>query len=68
MSRHHDVSMEARQLDVVIGVITMIFFIIFLFILQGSKETPSGYGYLIALILFIVILSVAGYFINEKIT
>jgi len=60
--------MEARLFDVVIGVITMIFFILLLFVLQGPRDTPSGYGYIIALILFIVVMSVAGYFINEKIT
>lgn len=60
--------MEARLIDVIIGCIAMVGFIISLFILQGPKETPSGFGYLIALICFIAIMSIAGYIINDTIT
>jgi hypothetical protein len=28
----------------------------------------TGFGYITALVLFLIIMSVAGYFINEKIT
>ena len=58
--------MEARNLDIAAGIVTFILFILLLIVFP--LFTSSGYGYITALVLFIVIMSVAGYFINEKIT
>ncbi|MDD1673509.1 MAG: hypothetical protein LUP99_03765 [Methanomicrobiales archaeon] len=58
--------MEARNLDIIAGIVTLILFILLLLVFQ--LFTSSGYGYITALVLFLVIMSVAGYFINEKIT
>jgi hypothetical protein len=58
--------MEARNLDIAAGIVTFILFILLLLVFQ--LFTSSGYGYITALVLFLVIMSVAGYFINEKIT
>ncbi|MDD1677557.1 MAG: hypothetical protein LUO93_00025 [Methanomicrobiales archaeon] len=55
--------MEARTLDITAGIVTLILFIILLLVFQIF----DGYGYIFAFVLFIIILSVAGYFINEKI-
>jgi hypothetical protein len=55
--------MEARTLDITTGIVTLILFIILLLVFQ----LLGGFGYIFALLLFIIVMSVAGYFINEKI-
>lgn len=58
--------MDARLLDVVIGVSGFLVLIVFLAVLP--MVFPAGPAYILAIILFIVFLSVAGYRVNEKIT
>lgn len=61
--------MEPRTLDIAAGIITLILFIILLLIFQlFIPPMYTGFGYITALVLFLIIMSVAGYFINEKIT
>ncbi len=59
--------MEARSLDILAGIVTLILFIILLLAFQLFGGVLGGFGYIFALLLFIIIMSVAGYFINEKI-
>jgi hypothetical protein len=59
--------MEARTLDITAGIVTLILFIILLLAFQLLGGVLGGFGYIFALLLFIVIMTVAGYFINEKI-
>jgi hypothetical protein len=59
--------MEARTLDITAGIVTFILFIILLFAFQLPEDVLGGFGYIFALLLFIIIMSVVGYFINEKI-
>ncbi len=59
--------MEARTLDIVAGIVTLALFIILLLAFQMQGGVLGGFGYILALLLFIIIMSVAGYFINEKI-
>lgn len=58
--------MDARLLDVVIGVSGFLVLIVLLAVLP--MVFPAGPAYILAIILFIVFLSVAGYRVNEKIT
>jgi hypothetical protein len=58
--------MDARLLDVVIGVAAFIILCLLLAFLP-MVITPA-YGYLAAIIVFILFLSGAGYLVNEKIT
>jgi hypothetical protein len=58
--------MDARLLDVLIGVTGFIVLIILLAVLP--LVISAGPAYLIAIIVFILFLSGAGYMINEKIT
>jgi hypothetical protein len=57
--------MDARLLDVVIGVSGFLVLIVLLAILP--MIIVSGVAYLAAIITFIVFLSGAGYLVNEKI-
>jgi hypothetical protein len=57
--------MDARLLDVVIGVSGFLVLIVLLAILP--MIIVSGLAYLAAIITFIVFLSGAGYLVNEKI-
>jgi hypothetical protein len=59
--------MEARTLDITAGIVTLILFVILLLAFQVLGGVLGGFGYIFALLLFIVIMTVAGYFINEKI-
>jgi hypothetical protein len=58
--------MDARLLDVVIGLAAFIFLCILLVTLP--MVLMPAYAYLGAIILFILFLSGAGYLVNDKIT
>jgi uncharacterized membrane protein len=58
--------MDARLLDVLIGVTGFIVLVILLAVLP--LVISAGPAYLIAIIVFILFLSGAGYMVNEKIT
>jgi small-conductance mechanosensitive channel len=68
--------MDARLLDVIIGVIAFIILVVLLAVLPGifaqifaqSLQSVASYAYLTAIGVFIVFLSGAGYLVNEKIT
>ncbi len=57
--------MDARVLDVIIGVAAFILLIILLAVLP--MVMLAAYAYLAAIIVFILFLSGAGYLVNEKI-
>ena len=57
--------MDARLLDVIIGVIAFLILIALLAILP--LVITAGIAYLAAIIVFILFLSGAGYLVNEKI-
>lgn len=58
--------MDARLLDVVIGLIAFVILVVLLAILP--MVLPAAFAYLAALVGFMVFLSGAGYLVNEKIT
>ena len=58
--------MDARLLDVVIGVIAFAILVVLLAVLP--MVLPAAFAYLIAIVWFMVFLSGAGYLVNEKIT
>ena len=58
--------MDARLLDVVIGLSAFLILIVLLAILP--IVLASGVVYLAAILIFILFLSGAGYMVNEKIT
>jgi len=58
--------MDARLLDVVIGVIAFVILVVLLAILPMAL--PAAFAYLLAIIGFMFFLSGAGYLVNEKIT
>jgi len=58
--------MDARLLDVLIGVTGFVVLVILLAVLP--LVISAGPAYLIAIIIFILFLSGAGYMVNEKIT
>ncbi len=58
--------MDARLLDVLIGVTGFVVLVILLAVLP--LVISAGPAYLIAIIVFILFLSGAGYMVNEKIT
>lgn len=58
--------MDARLLDVLIGVTGFAVLVILLAVLP--LVISAGPAYLIAIIVFILFLSGAGYMVNEKIT
>ena len=58
--------MDARLLDVVIGLSAFIILIVMLAVLPMAM--PAACGYLAAIVIFILFLSGAGYLVNEKIT
>jgi hypothetical protein len=57
--------MDTRLLDLLIGVVALL--VMILLIVGLPLVLPSGLAYLLALAIFIVLMSVAGYVINEKI-
>lgn len=58
--------MDARLLDVVIGLAAFIILCILLAVLPMAMM--PAYAYLAAIIVFILFLSGAGYLVNDKIT
>jgi len=58
--------MDARLLDVIIGLSGFLILIVLLAVLP--MVTTAAFAYLAAIIVFIVFLSGAGYMVNEKIT
>ncbi|MGB7788054.1 hypothetical protein [Methanoregula sp.] len=68
--------MDARLLDVIIGVSGFLILVVLLAVLPGvfaqifaqSLQNVASYAYLTAIGIFIVFLSGAGYLVNEKIT
>ncbi|MDD1699891.1 MAG: hypothetical protein LUQ04_03740 [Methanoregula sp.] len=60
------IPMDARLLDVIIGVSGFLVLIVMLVILP--MVTVTGVAYLAAIVIFILFLSGAGYLVNEKIT
>jgi len=58
--------MDARLLDVIIGVAAFLVLIAMLAVLPMIMV--AGAAYIIAIIIFVVFLSGAGYLVNEKIT
>ncbi len=57
--------MDARLLDVVLGL--MSFFVLVALLAVLPIFLSAGLAYLIAIIVFILVLSGAGYMVNEKI-
>ncbi|HIH03713.1 MAG TPA: hypothetical protein HA263_07690 [Methanoregulaceae archaeon] len=57
--------MDTRLLDLVIGVIALLVMIVL--IVGLPLVLPPGPAYLLAIVIFLVLMSVAGYVINEKI-
>jgi len=57
--------MDARLLDVIIGLIA--FFILVLLLALLPMVMTAGFAYLAAVIIFILFLSGAGYLVNDKI-
>ena len=56
--------MDPRLLDLVIGVVALILLIVM--IVGLPFVLPPGPAYLLALVLFLVVMSGAGYVINQK--
>ena len=66
--------MDERLLDVIIGLAAFLILVILLVVLPMVMTVvlptaiAAGTGYLVAIIVFILFLSGAGYLVNEKIT
>jgi archaellum biogenesis protein FlaJ (TadC family) len=60
--------MDARILDVLTGAASLLVFIVLLIALPGLMPGNTGIAYIVALVLFLVTMSGAGYVINEKIS
>jgi hypothetical protein len=58
--------MDERLLDVIIGFTAFLILVVLLAVLPLAMT--KGIGYLVAIIVFILFLSGAGYLVNEKIT
>jgi hypothetical protein len=58
--------MDARLLDVIIGLSGFFILVVMLAILP--MVMVSGIAYLAAIVIFVIFLSGAGYLVNEKIT
>lgn len=58
--------MDARLLDVIIGLSAFLILIVLLAVLP--MVLVSGVAYIVAILVFILFLSGAGYMVNEKIT
>ena len=58
--------MDERLLDVIIGFAAFLILVVLLAVLPLAMA--KGTGYLLAIIVFILILSGAGYLVNGKIT
>jgi hypothetical protein len=58
--------MDERLLDVIIGLAAFVILVVLLAVLPLAMT--AGTGYIVAIIVFILFLSGAGYMVNEKIT
>ena len=58
--------MDERILDVIIGFAAFLILVVLLAVLPMALTAATGY--LVAIIVFILFLSGAGYLVNEKIT
>ena len=58
--------MDERLLDVIIGLAAFLIMVMLLAVLPLAL--PPGMAYLTAIIVFIIVLSGAGFLVNEKIT
>ena len=58
--------MDERLLDVIIGLAAFLVLVVLLGLLPRAMD--AGTGYLVAIIVFILFLSGAGYLVNAKIT
>jgi len=58
--------MDARLLDVIIGLSGFFVLVVMLSVLPMMMV--SGIAYLVAIVIFIIFLSGAGYLVNEKIS
>jgi|GEM_PF-297937 hypothetical protein len=59
--------MDARLLDVIIGVAGFIILTVLLAVLPLVMKEAVGAAYLIAIVVFILFLAIAGYKVNEQI-
>ena len=57
--------MDTRLLDLVIGVVALLVMIVL--IVGLPLVLPPGPAYLLAIVIFLVLMSIAGYVINERI-
>ena len=60
--------MDERLLDVIIGLAAFLILVVLLAVLPMAMAQMTGYAYLMAILVFILFLSGAGYMVNEKIT
>jgi len=60
--------MDARLLDVIIGVAGFIILAVLLAVLPLAMPGAVGSAYLIAITVFVLFLAFAGYKVNEQIT
>jgi small-conductance mechanosensitive channel len=59
--------MDSRLLDVIIGLACFIVLIIMLAVLPMAMPANPGVAYLTAILIFILVLSGAGYVVNKQI-
>ena len=60
--------MDERLLDVIIGFAAFLILVVLLAVLPLAMAPMTGYAYIVAIIIFILFLSGAGYLVNGKIT
>jgi len=60
--------MDERLLDVIIGLAAFLILVVLLAVLPLVMAPMTGYAYILAIIIFILFLSGAGYLVNGKIT
>jgi len=60
--------MDARLLDAIIGAAAFLILVALLAVLPMVPFLGSGPAYIAAILIFILVLSGAGYLVNEKIT
>ena len=60
--------MDERLLDVIIGLAAFLILVVLLAVLPLAMAPMTGYAYIVAIIIFILFLSGAGYLVNGKIT
>jgi len=58
--------MDARLMDIISALVSFLIFITLLIFLPGLMD--PGIAYIIAIVIFIAVMSTAGYLINTKVT